>query len=195
MRKGMVMAALLLGASVAHAQGDAKQELVARLIKLQQASIEDLARSIVERPALKLMQAAAATLQTQVPPDKREAAAKAVDADLRKYVDEATPILAERALKIAPQAYGAQIEQKFSEDELKQLVAWLESPVNKKFMQQMPELQNAFTQKLVAEAGPLLDARVQALQAKVQASLGVAAPAAGASAPKAARPPARPASK
>ncbi len=195
MRKWIFMA-LVAGASLAHAQtSPAKQELVTRLLKLQQASIEDLARSIVERPALKLMQAAGATLQTQVPPDKREAAAKAVDAELRKYVDEAAPILAERALKIAPQAYGAQIEQKFSEDELKQLVAWLESPVNKKFQQQLPEIQGAFTQKLVAEAGPLLDSRVQVLQAKVQASLGIAAPAAGASAPKGPRPPAKAASK
>ncbi len=196
MRRSIALALLVAGASLAHAQGNTKQELVARLLKLQQASIEDLARSIVERPALKLMQAAGAALQAQVPPDKREAIAQSIDADVRKFVEEATPLLAERAVKIAPAAYGAQIEQKFSEDELKQLIAWLESPVNKKFQQQLPELQGAFTQKLVAEAGPLLDTRVQALQRKVQASLGVAPPpAAAASAPKAAKPPAKAASK
>jgi hypothetical protein len=195
MRK-LVILALVAGASLAHAQTTSKQELVVRLLKLQQTSIEELARSIVERPALKLMQAAAATIQTQVPPDKREAVAQSIDADIRKFVEEATPLLAERAVKIAPAAYGAQLEQKFSEEELKQLVVWLESPVNKKFQQQLPELQNAFTQKLVAEAGPLLDTRVQALQRKVQASLGVASPASpSASAPKASKPPAKAASK
>lgn len=196
--RAIVILALVACASLAHAQGNTKKELVARLLQLQQGSIEELARSIVERPVVKLMQAAGATLQTQVPPDKREAVAKSVDADIRKFIDEATPLLAQRAVKIAPEAYGAQIEQKFSEDELRQLIAWLESPVNKKFQQQLPELQEAFTQKLVAEAGPLLDTKVQALNRKVQASLGVSeAPAAAApkAAPKAAAPAARPASK
>ena len=191
--RALVIAALVAGASLAHAQGTTKKELVAKLLELQRGSIEELARSIVERPAVKLMQAAAATLQTEVPADKREAAAKAVDADIRKYIDEASPLLADRALKVAPEAYGALIEQKFSEDELRQLVAWLESPVNRKFQQQLPELQNAFTQRLVAEAGPLLDNKVQALHRKVQASLGVSPAAKGTAKPPTA--PARAASK
>jgi len=196
--RAIVVLALVACASLAQAQGTAKKELVAKLLQLQRSSIEELARSIVERPAVKLMQAAAGTLQTQVPADKREALAKSVDADIRKYIEEATPLLADRAVKIAPEAYGALIEQKFSEDELRQLIAWLESPVNRKFQQQLPEMQDAFTQRLVTEAGPLLDGKVQALNRKVQATLGV--PAAPAStAPKTnAKPPApaaKPASK
>lgn len=191
--RAFVIAALVACASLAHAQGTTKKELVAKLLELQRGSIEELARSIVERPAVKLMQAAAGTLQAEVPADKREAVAKAVDADIRKYIDEATPLLAERALKVAPEAYGALIEQKFSEDELRQLIAWLESPVNRKFQQQLPELQNAFTQRLVTEAGPLLDSKVQALNRKVQASLGVSPAAKGSS--KAPTAPARAASK
>jgi hypothetical protein len=66
--------------------------------------------------------------------------------------------------------------------------------VNKKFQQQVPELQNAFTQKLIAEAGPLLDPKLQALQRKLQATLGgPAAPAASGS--KASGPAAKPAAK
>jgi hypothetical protein len=191
--RAFVIAALVACASVAHAQGATKKELVAKLLELQRSSIEELARSIVERPAVKLMQAAAGTLQTDVPADKRESVAKSVDAEIRKYIDEASPLLAERAVKIAPEAYGALIEQKFSEDELRQLIAWLESPVNRKFQQQLPEMQNAFTQRLVAEAGPLLDGKVQALNRKVQATLGVSqAPKANTRTPAA---PAKPASK
>ncbi len=192
--RALVIAALVACASVAHAQGSTKKELVAKLLQLQQASIESLARNIVERPAVQMMQSAAAAMQAQVPPSKREAVAKSVDADIRKFVEEATPLLAERAVKMAPAVYGAQLEEKFSEDELRQLVAWLESPVNRKFQQQLPELQNTFMQKLVAEAVPLLDPKLQALQRKLQATLNVAPPAA-ASAPKAAQPAAKPASK
>lgn len=191
--RALIVLALVASATLAHAQSPTKKELVAKLLQLQQANIEGLARTIVERPAVQMMQAAAATLQAQVPPERREATAKTIDTDIRKFVDEATPLLAERAVKIAPASYGVQLEEKFSEDELKQLIAWLESPVNKKFQQQLPELQNAFTQKLVAEAGPLLDGKLSALQRKVQATL--APPAGGASPAPAAKPPARAASK
>ncbi len=194
--RALVIAALVACASLAHAQEGTKKELVAKVLQLQlqRSSIESLARNIVERPAVQMMQSAAAAMQAQVPPSKREAVAKSVDADIRKFVEEATPLLAERAVKMAPAVYGAQLEEKFSEDELRQLVAWLESPVNRKFQQQLPELQNSFTQKLVAEAVPLLDPKLQALQRKLQATLNVAPPAA-ASAPKAAQPAAKSASK
>ncbi len=192
--RGFVILALVACASLAHAQGSTKKELVARLLQLQQPSIEALARNIVERPAVQMMQAAAATMQVQVPPSRREAVAKTVDAEIRKFVDEATPLLAARAVKVAPAAYGNLIEEKFSEDELRQLIAWLESPVNRKFQQQLPELQGAFTQKLLAEAGPMLEPRLKALHARLQATLDVAPPDA-ASAPKATAPAARAASK
>jgi len=195
MRK-LIVLALVAGASLAHAQGNSKKELVARLLQLQQPSIEALARNIVERPAVQMMQSAGAAMQAQVPPSKRDAVAKSVDADIRKFVDEASPLLAERAVKLAPSVYGAQMEERFSEDELKQLIAWLESPVNKKFQQQLPELQNGFAQKLIGEAGPLLEPRLKTLQGKLQATLNAAAaPAAAASAPKGAPSPAKAASK
>ena len=192
--RALIVLALLTGATLAHAQANPKKELVAKLLQLQQGSIEGLARNIAERPAVQMMQAAAATLQAQVPAAKREAVAKSIDADVRKFVDEAVPLLTERAVKLAPAAYGAAMEEKFSEDELRQLIGWLESPVNKKFQQQLPELQNAFTQKLIAEAGPLLDPKLQALQRKLQTTLGVT-PQAGPPAAKASPAASKPAAK
>lgn len=150
----------------------AKKELVQRLLVLQQPGIESVARNIVERPAGQLMQAAGQALQTQVAPDKREAAGRSIEADVKKFVEEAVPVLRERAVKLAPTVIGPVLEEKFSEDELKQLIAWLDSPVNKKYQQVAPELQNVFSQKLIAEAGPLLDAKLQALQERVRTTLG-----------------------
>jgi hypothetical protein len=91
-------------------------------------------------------------------------------------------------VKLAPSAYGASLEEKFSEDELKQLLAWFESPLNRKYQQFAPEAQNAFVQKLVAEATPLLDPKLLALQQRIRGLLGLPpmAPAAsGSSVPKA----------
>lgn len=196
----MVPAAAQTASTPATPATPAKKELVQKLVLLQQPGIESVARGIVERPAMQLMQAAGQALQTQVAPDKREAVGRSIEADVKKFVDEATPLLRERAVKLAPSVLGPVLEEKLSEDELKQLIAWLESPVNKKYQQISPELQNTFGQKLLAEAGPLLDAKLQALQQKVRSTLGVPAAAGdtGAPAPKpgaAAPKPARGASK
>jgi hypothetical protein len=193
----VVMLALLVGATLAHAQGNAKKELVDKLLQLQQAGIENLARGIVERPAVQMMQAAGQVL-AQMPAERRAATGKAVEAEVRRFVDESVPLLRERAIKLAPSTYGAALEEKFNEDELRQLLAWFESPVNKKYQQVLPELQGGFMQKLVAEGAPVLDPKLQALQEKVRVLLGVPAPGAAASAakpPRAAAPAARPASK
>ncbi len=201
MKRLMMIAALCAAAPLAQAQApaqtQAKKDLVAKVLLLQQPMIENISRSIVERPAAQLMQAAGQALQTQVPADKREAVGKSVEADVKKYVDEATPLLRERAIKLAPSTFGVALEEKFTEPELKQLVAWLESPVNKKFQQLGPEIQTNFVQKLATEAGPLLDPKLQALQAKLRTTFETAtgaAPAGGAAASNAAPRPATSAS-
>jgi uncharacterized protein len=193
MKKLLILAVAIAAAAAgpaAQAQ-NAKKELVQKLLQLQQPGLDSMARELASRPAMQLMQAANNVLQTQVAPEKREAVGKSIEADLKKYVDEATPVIRERAIKLAPLTYGASLEEKFSEDELKQLISWFESPVNLKFQQLGPEMQNGFMQKLVAETAPVLDPKLQAIQQKLRVSLGLP-PAAAATA---AKPAPKPASK
>ncbi|MDP9044821.1 MAG: DUF2059 domain-containing protein [Pseudomonadota bacterium] len=207
--KFAISLALLTGATFAHAQGasapatpssPAKKELVAKALALQQPIFENMAREIVMRPAMQMGQAAGGALQN-MPQDKRDATGKTIDTDIRKYVDESYPLLRDRAIKLAPATLGPILEEKMSEDELKQLVAWLDSGAAKKYQQLGGDLQQALGQKLVAEAGPLLTPRVQALEQKVRGDLGLppsdaAAPTAGpSSTPKAAPAPKKAASK
>jgi hypothetical protein len=175
MKRTLIVAALVAASFGAHAQ--TKKELVQKILVAQQAGIEAVARGIVERPAMQLMQAAGNALQTQVPADKREAAGKSIEADVKKFVEESVLVLRDRAVKLAPSVLGPIMEEKFTDDELKQLLAWLESPVNKKYLTVAPEMQNTFAQKLIAEASPLLDPKLQALQQKVRSTLGVTATA------------------
>jgi hypothetical protein len=160
-----------------------------------------MARSIAERPVGQLLQQAGNALQTQVPADKREAIAKTIEAEAKKFVEEAIPVIRERAIKLAPSTVGTMMEEKFSEDELKQLIAWHESPVKKKYEQAGGEMQNAMVQKLLAEAGPVLDPKLQALQQKMGSTLRAAAGASepgaksGKPAASGAKPAAKPASK
>jgi uncharacterized protein len=175
MKRLMITAALAFFAAATLAQAETKKDLVQKVLLLEQPLIENISRSIVERPAAQLLQAAGQALQTQVPADKREAVGKSVQADVKKYVDEATPLLRERAIKLAPSTFGVALEEKFTEAELKQLIAWLESPVNKKFQQLGGEMQSNFVQKLAAEAAPLLDPKLQALQQKLRTTFSAAA--------------------
>lgn len=190
----ILAAALLACASLAHAQSasapaaastpstPAKKELVAKILTLQQPVFESMARDVVMRPALQLGQAAGNALQ-DAPADKREAMAKSIDTDIRKYIDESVPLLRDRAVKVAPAIVGPILEEKMSEDELKQLATWLDSAAAKKYQSMGGELQQAMGQKLVAEAGPLLTPKIEALDKKVRATLGIPATPGAAAAP------------
>jgi hypothetical protein len=199
--KTVLLALLLAAASTARAQAPApsapasaaasspaKKELVQRLLTLQQGSIEAISRSVVERPVAQLMQRAAQLLQTRVAAEKREATAKSMEADIRQFVNDAVPLLRDRALKIAPATYGSMLEDRFTEDELRQFVTWLESPASKKFQQLGPDMQTAFAQNLGTEANTLLTARLKALEQKLSATLGVPSLAAEGARPAASKP-------
>ena len=188
--KRLIVLVLMGGAALVLAQPSAKKELVQRILLQQQPGLEAIARGLVEQPAAQMMQAAGRALQTEVPADKREAMARAIEADIKKYVEEALPLVRERAVKTAPSTLGAVLEEKFSEDELKQLIAWFDSPVNKKYQGLSAEMQKGFVQKVVADSRPLIEPKIQALEQKVRATLGVpaAAPQAGAPAKAASGP-------
>ena len=192
MRAWLIVAALALPPTLSQAQGaaasapvagvssPAKKEIAQKVVKAQQASIEQLAASLVEQPAAVLLQQAAAALQN-APAEKREAMSGQLRADAKKYVDDATPLIKTRAWALAQDVLPSMFEARFSEDELKQILAWLESPVSKKFGQATPEMGKALTEKLVADMRPTIDPKVKALQATMAKTLGL--PPAGASAP------------
>lgn len=189
---GLVAASLLVS-PIAFAQkaesSAAKKELIARILKLQQPAIEALTISVLSRPVNELAAKAAPQLG-RVPEAKREAVAKQIDTDLRKFMEDNGPALVDKGKVLIPQTMGVALDEKFTEDELKQLVAWLESPVSKKFAEAAPDLQNIYTKKLVEDNGKLLDEKFNALQTNVAKQLGMEGPA-----PAAKQPPAKPAPK
>lgn len=164
----------------------AKKELINKLLTLQQPGLELLSRELVQRPVQPLAQQAAQALQS-VPADKREAVGKQLEAELKKFVDESIPVVKASAQKNAPSAIGDLLNERFTEDELRVVIAWMESPVSKKFGAIQPDLQKAMVEKIMAETGPTLDARFKTLQSDMTNTLKASVPAAATSAaPKAA---------
>lgn len=172
------------------AASPAKKEMIARILKIQQPGIEALARTLAERPAVELLASAENAMAARVPAEKRDAVAKDIQADTKKYLDEAVPLVRDRAVKLAPTTVGALLDQKFSEEELKQVVAFMESPAYLKFQSLGDEMQQALIEKVVTETRPNVETKLKALEQSVARRLGIT-PGAGGGGAKA---PAKPAS-
>jgi hypothetical protein len=172
--------------------------LVAKVLQLQQPLIENVARVFVEQSVANLMQQVGMVMQTRIPPDKRDPIAKDIQADLKKYGDDVVPLMRDRALKLAPSTIGVMLDERFTEDELKQLIALLESPVNRKYQQMGGEMQKSLFDKLAADNKGTMEPKVKALEQAIAGHLGLppATPPAGAApATPAAKAPAKAASK
>ena len=189
LKKSLIYLSLLVLAFAAQAQtSPAKKELVARILKSQQSAVEAIARGLVERPALEIMGGAMQVIQTRVPKDKQEAVARDVQADAQKYAAETVPYAQQRAVALAPSTVGAILEEKFTEDELRQIASALENAALIKFQNVLPEMQASLGEKLVADTRGTIEPKVRALDDSVGKRLGL--PAQGAAAP-AAKPPAK----
>ena len=180
MLKFTVLACALAVSALASAQTastPAKKELVAKILQAQQGGVDQLARQLVEQPAMQMLQRAGPVIQNRVAADKREAMARDVQADVRKFVEEIYPIVRQRAQALAPSTIGPLIEEKMTEAELKEVLAVFESAAWRKFQTLAPDMQKALGEKLVADVKPQVETRLKALDAALGKRLGLTPPA------------------
>jgi hypothetical protein len=190
-KKSLLIVAMLAGCSAVLAQtaapaaanSAAKKEIIGKILKIQQSGIEQLARTLAEEPAASMISRAGPVLAQRVPQDKQEAVAKEIQADAKKYVDEAVPIVRDRAIKLAPTTVGALLEDKFTEDELKQVLAMMSSPVYTKFQSLGGDMQRVLTEKLVEDTRGIVEPKVRAMEESIARRLGVTNAAGGGNAP------------
>ncbi|MEK8085657.1 hypothetical protein WNB94_04520 [Aquabacterium sp. A3] len=160
-----VATALMLTSLAAHAD---KKADVQKILTLQQPALEDMARSVAERPALQMAASVRQIMAQAVPDDKREATAKQIDAEIKKYLDAAVPAVRASATKLSQSTLAPLLEEKFTEDELKDLVAMLDSPVLKKYQGLLPEMSNTMLEKVVADARPQVQPKLQTAETNIR---------------------------
>lgn len=176
--KKIIVAALLIASGVAFAESTpAKKELVAKVLLLQQPALEQMARAIAAQPAQMLMQNASQLLQQRIPPDKRQAVAQEIQADVNKYVEETVPFLRERAIALAPSTIGVILDERLTEDELRQVIAISESAVFRKFQALNGEMLKGLNEKLAPEVKVTIESKLRELDRSVAARLGIQAAA------------------
>ena len=184
----MMALALALAIGGGNAVAQTKKELVAKLLQVQQPGIDNIGRALAGQPSQRALQAAGQAME-RVPVDKREAVGKEIQADVKKFYDEIEPLLRKRATELAPATLAPVYEEKFSEDELKAIIAWIESPVSKKFQQIDNEIAANLAQKVVAETRGTVEPKLKTLELTLAKRLGISPPpsngaSGGASAPK-----------
>lgn len=157
---------MLAGTALAQSQGgdkpsEAKARLVERVLTLWHP--EELAIVMVQRPAADALQQARIALQGRVSAEKRDATLKDMASDVQKYLDEATPVARENAKRAMATTVVPMLNQHFSEDELKQLITLLESPLKKKFEQLLPQMERALGEKVAQDSRAAIDPKLQAM--------------------------------
>lgn len=173
---GLALAIALAAGSALAQPSAAKKALIDKIVALQQRALTDsLAANIIQGPLSQLAQSVRGAVQ-QAPADKREATVKALDVEFKKFVDENQAYLKDKINKAVPNTASALLDERFNEDELKQILAWAESPVSQKFGSTNSELQKAIAQKVIAEVGPTLEGRFKTLQGNVAKQLGLQPP-------------------
>lgn len=176
----LLLASLLAFTAGAQAQTAAvspqKQQLIDQILQAQQGGIDQLARQLVEQPAVQLLQRAAALVRRNVAADQQQAMGQALQGDVRTYADETFPIVRDRARALAPATVGPVMAENLSEAELQEVLAVFKSEAWRKFQGLAPEMQKALGEKLVADVKPQMETRLKALDQTMAKRLGLKAP-------------------
>lgn len=151
----------------------AKQVLIDQLLTLWHP--EQVAVLMVQRPAADAVQHSRIALQGRVSAEKLESTMKGIAEDAKAYLDVAAPI-AEAAGKTAARSTAAPLlAEQFSEDELKALIAILQSPVRQKFEKLAPNIEGAVGAEVARQAGPAIQPPLDKMKQEVAGKLRAAA--------------------
>lgn len=149
-----------------------KQELAQKVLQLWH--VETIGQSMLQEPVSEAVQQARAMLASRAPAEKRDAAMRDIAEEAKKFLNETTPIVNGAAQKYADSVAVPMLVERFSEDELKQIAAILESPVKRKFEAMLPDMQKAIGEKVAADTRTAIDPKLHDMSEHINARLRVA---------------------
>jgi uncharacterized protein len=178
MFKSAIAITLIVAAGAASAAGNhqpassSKQELVQRVLQLWQ--VDALAQSMLQEPVADAVGQARAVIQGRVPSERRDATMRDVSAEAKKFLDENGPLVRTNAQKLIPVTVAPILAEKFTEDELREIIKILESPAKKKFEEMMPTMQKALGEKLAADTRATIDPKLDDFRQRISTRLRTA---------------------
>lgn len=153
------------GHAAAPATPASHAELVARVLQLW--NIDSIGQSMLQVPVSDAIQQARAMLQGRAAPERRDAAMTDIVGEARKFMEEATPIARASADKLIPTTIAPMLAERFTDEELRQMIAILESPVKKKFETMLPEMQRRLGESVAADTRAVIDPKLQGLKERI----------------------------
>jgi hypothetical protein len=134
-----------------HAQTvDPKTEWATKVVALQQGpELERLVSQLADSSTQELIAKWAPKLGANVPKTQQKKASEEMNAELKKYADDASKLISKQVSKVSADVLVPAYTERFTLDELKQIASFFESPAIKKYQTTAPELGNLFIQKLV----------------------------------------------
>jgi hypothetical protein len=134
-----------------HAQTvDPKTEWATKVVALQQGpELERLVSQLADSSTQELIANWAPKLGANVAKAQQKKASEEMNAELKKYADDASNIISKQVSKVSADVLVPAYTERFTLDELKQIASFFESPAIKKYQTTAPELGNLFIQKLV----------------------------------------------
>jgi hypothetical protein len=174
--------ALSTGAS---AQSDSKRALAVKLAQMQQkADGAALAEQLTGSAVQPLLVGWSQRLDESVPPARQKDVRDKLDVELKKFADSTQKTIEGQVAKAAEAALVPIFMEKLSEDELKTIIAYMESPVSAKFQALGPDASNAWAKRVIDATKPSVESGAKSFEAAANRIVTSAAGSSGAAAPK-----------
>ena len=162
----------------AHAQ-DAKHDLAVKLAQIQAKNDGGaLTDQLVQSAAVPMIQGWSQRLDETVPPARQKEVRDKLDVELKKFVENTKKTVEAQVDKTAESTLVPVYMEKFSEEELKTIVTYLESPVSSKFMTTAGEATNAWAKKVVEATKSQVEANAKTFDTAAGKVVNAPAPAA-----------------
>ena len=180
----LAFAGLALSVTAQAQTADSKLEWATKAVAVQQGpELDRLISQLAESSSQDVVQSWGVKMRANVPDAQLEKAAQSLNVELKKYNDDVSKIIKSKVNKASADSLIPVYMERFSLDELKQLVAFFESPAVKKYQAVAPAFGNAFVNQLIMETRA--DVAVRARQfdesaIKIVGTTPKAAPAANA---------------
>ena len=161
----LALAALAVSAPV-QAQDATRKELATRIVNLQKAHDMDALIAQLASSASQTVVSTWLPKLDQLPRSKQRTAADQLDAELKKFNQDNVRLIKSRNERISLDVLVPAYAERFTTDELRQLVAFMESPVIKKYYAANPQMANMLAQKLVEATRKDVETRIKAFDAR-----------------------------
>jgi hypothetical protein len=129
--------------------------------------MENVGMGMLQKPVVEALRQAQIVIDNRVPADKQKAAIAGITADASQFLEEEAPMVKASTKNVVDNSVVPLLAQRFTEDELKQLIAILESPVKAKFEAMAPEIEKTLGEGVAKANQAQINPKLTELQNKI----------------------------